>query len=31
LQSEIKELYDVRASNQVELEHYQLAVANMGY
>lgn len=31
LQSEIKELYDVRASNQVELEHYQLVVADMGY
>jgi len=31
LQSEIKELYDVRARNQVELEHYQLVVADMGY
>jgi hypothetical protein len=31
LQSEIKELYDVRARNQVELEHYQLVVTNMGY
>jgi hypothetical protein len=31
LQSEIKELRDVRARSQVELEHYQIAVANMGY
>jgi hypothetical protein len=31
LQAQIKELYDVRARNQVELEHYQLAVADMGY
>jgi hypothetical protein len=31
LQSQIKDLYDVRARNQVELEHYQVVVANMGY
>ena len=31
LQAEIKELYDVRARNQVELEHYQLVVADLGY
>jgi len=31
LQSEIRDLYDVRARNQVELEHYQLVVADMGY
>lgn len=31
LQSQIRELYDVRARNQVELEHYQLVVADMGY
>jgi hypothetical protein len=31
LQSEIKELHDIRASNQVELEHYQFVVADMGY
>ena len=31
LEAEIKELYDVRARNQVELEHYQLVVADLGY
>jgi hypothetical protein len=31
LQAEIKELYDVRARARVELEHYQLVVADMGY
>ena len=31
LQAEVKELYDVRARNQVELEHYQLVVADLGY
>jgi len=31
LQAEIKGLYDVRARSQVELEHYQLVVADMGY
>ena len=31
LQAEIKELYDIRARNQVELEQYQLVVADMGY
>jgi len=31
LQAEIKDLYDVRARNQVELEHYQLVVADLGY
>jgi hypothetical protein len=31
LQSEIKDLHDVRARDQVELEHYQLVVADLGY
>lgn len=31
LQAEIKDLYDVRARNQVELEHYQLVVVDLGY
>jgi hypothetical protein len=31
LQSEIKDLYDVRARNQIELERYQLIVADLGY
>jgi len=31
LQSEIKDLHDVRARNEVELEHYQAVVAHMGY
>jgi hypothetical protein len=31
LQAEIKDLYDVRARNQVELEHYQIVVADLGY
>jgi len=31
LQAEIKDLHDVRARNQVELEHYQLVVADLGY
>lgn len=31
LEAEIRELYDVRARNQVELEHYQLFVADLGY
>jgi len=31
LQAEIKELHEVRARSQVELDHYQLVVADMGY
>ncbi len=31
LQAEIKDLYDVRARNQVALEHYQIVVADLGY
>jgi len=31
LQSEIKDMHEVHARNQVELEHYQLVVANLGY
>ena len=31
LQAEIKKLHDTRARNEVELEHYQIVVANMGY
>ena len=31
LQAEIKELHEVRARSQVELDHYQLIVADMGY
>ena len=31
LKAQIKELHDVRARSQVELEHYQLVVADMGY
>jgi hypothetical protein len=31
LDAEIKDLYEVRARSQVELEHYQLVVADMGY
>lgn len=31
LESEINELYDVRARSQAELDHYQLVVADMGY
>ena len=31
LQAEIKDLYEVRARNQVELEHYQIVVADLGY
>jgi predicted nucleic acid-binding Zn-ribbon protein len=31
LQSEIKDLHEVRARNQVELEHYQHVVADLGY
>ncbi|NCF73475.1 MAG: DUF2799 domain-containing protein [Gammaproteobacteria bacterium] len=31
LQAEIKELHHVRARSQVELDHYQLVVADMGY
>jgi len=31
LQSEIKDLHEVRARDQVELEHYQLVVADLGY
>jgi len=31
LQAEIKDLYEVRARNQVELEHYQVVVADLGY
>lgn len=31
LEAEIKDLYDVRARSRVELEQYQLVVADMGY
>jgi len=31
LEAEIRELYDIRARNQVELEHYQMYVADLGY
>jgi len=31
LEAEIKDLYDVRARSEVELEHYQMVVADMGY
>jgi hypothetical protein len=31
LQAEIKDLYDYRARSQVELEQYQLVVADLGY
>ncbi len=31
LQAEVKELYESRARSQVELEHYQLVVADLGY
>lgn len=31
LDAEIKSLYEVRARSQVELEHFQLVVADMGY
>ena len=31
LEAEIKDLYDVRARSQVELEQYQMVVADMGY
>jgi hypothetical protein len=31
LQLEIKDLYEVRARSQVELEHYQIVLADMGY
>jgi hypothetical protein len=31
LEAEIRELYDNRARSQVELEHYQIVVADMGY
>jgi hypothetical protein len=31
LEAEIKELYDVRARAAVELDHYRLVVADMGY
>ncbi len=31
LEAEIRELYDVRARSQVELEHYQLVVSDLGY
>ena len=31
LQAQIKDLYDVRARNQVALEHYQIVVADLGY
>lgn len=31
LQAEVKELYEIRARSQVELEHYQLVVADLGY
>ena len=31
LEAEIKDLYEVRARSQVELEHFQLVVADMGY
>lgn len=31
LEAEIRELYDIRARSQVELEHYQTSVADLGY
>lgn len=31
LEAEIKDLYEVRAHAQVELEHYQMVVADLGY
>jgi len=31
LDAEIKDLYDLRARSQVELDHYQMVVADMGY
>ena len=31
LDAQIKDLYEVRARSQVELEHYQLVVVDMGY
>ena len=31
LEAEIKDLYEVRARSEVELEHYQMVVADMGY
>lgn len=31
LDAEIKDLYEIRARSQVELEHFQLVVADMGY
>lgn len=31
LEAEIKDLYDIRARSQVELEHYQIVVADLGY
>ena len=31
LEGEIKDLYEIRARSQVELEHYQMVVADMGY
>ena len=31
LEAEIRELYEIRARSRVELEHYQLVVADMGY
>lgn len=31
LDAEIKELYELRARAQIELDHYQLVVADMGY
>lgn len=31
LEAEIRELYEIRARSQVELEHYQIIIADMGY
>ena len=31
LQAEVRELYDIRARSEVELEHYQMVVADLGY
>jgi len=31
LETEIRNLYEIRARSQVELEHYQIVVADMGY
>ena len=31
LQTEVRDLYEIRARSQVELEHYQMVVADLGY